>query len=93
MKKHHRELHPQAKRHRRPAVLAASLLTVLALPAGMAPAAAENPAAPGEGSTINGGFANGLTGWKVTGKPASHNDRRRPPEMPTSASASTPTAP
>ncbi|MBT2535363.1 glycosyl hydrolase 53 family protein [Arthrobacter sp. ISL-69] len=71
MKKHHRELHPQAKRHRQPAVLAASLLTVLALPAGMAPATAENPAAPGDDTIINGGFASGLTGWKVTGKPAS----------------------
>ncbi|WP_104173512.1 glycosyl hydrolase 53 family protein [Arthrobacter sp. Y81] len=71
MKKHHRELHPQAKRHRRPAVLAASLLTVLALPAGMAPATAENPAAAGDGTIINASFASGLTGWKVTGKPAS----------------------
>jgi arabinogalactan endo-1,4-beta-galactosidase len=49
------------------AVLAATLLAGLALPAGAATAA---PAA-GTGSITNPSFEAGLTGWKTTGNPAS----------------------
>lgn len=60
--------------HRQPvlrqkAVIVGSLLTVLAVPAGLAPAGAAPPAGPSV--LTNPGFEAGLTGWKTTGNPRS----------------------
>ncbi|WP_104045968.1 glycoside hydrolase family 53 protein [Arthrobacter sp. ZGTC412] len=71
MTKHHSKAHRPRNRKRRSAVVAASLLTALALPAGMTAAVAESPQAQGNGAVVNGDFAQGLAGWKVTGDPAS----------------------
>jgi arabinogalactan endo-1,4-beta-galactosidase len=70
MKKHNVKFHQPRIRSRRPAVAAASLLAVMALPAGITPAVAEGPA-QADGAVVNGDFSRGLEGWKVTGGPAS----------------------
>jgi arabinogalactan endo-1,4-beta-galactosidase len=70
MKQHDLKIHRPGKRKRPSAVVAASLLAVAALPAGMVPAAAGSPHAQGDGAVVNGDFSQGLTGWKVTGDPA-----------------------
>jgi arabinogalactan endo-1,4-beta-galactosidase len=70
MKKHNVKFHQPRIRRRRSAVAAASLLAVMALPAGITPAVAEGPA-QADGAVVNGDFSRGLEGWKVTGGPAS----------------------
>jgi arabinogalactan endo-1,4-beta-galactosidase len=70
MKKHNVKFHQPRIRSRRSAVAAASLLAVMALPAGITPAVAEGPA-QADGAVVNGDFSRGLEGWKVTGGPAS----------------------
>ncbi|MCU1519337.1 MAG: Arabinogalactan endo,4-beta-galactosidase [Pseudarthrobacter sp.] len=71
MKKHTPVTQHPRNRKRRSAVVAASLLAVVSLPAGLAPAVAETAGTQAAGAVVNGDFAQGLTGWKATGNKAS----------------------
>ncbi len=70
MKKHDSKIQHPRNRKRRSAVVAASLLAAVALPAGIAPAVAESPHAKAEGGVVNANFSQGLAGWKATGEAA-----------------------